>query len=53
MDLLKQELTLISEYIQRVDQPRIDFLLTHCELLLSYARACDQEECVAVQFKAA
>jgi hypothetical protein len=44
VDLLKQELQLLNEYVDRVDAVQTEFLLIHCELLLNYARAAELDK---------
>ena len=42
IDLFRQELGLLIEYIDFVGAPRTEFLVSHCEVLLAYAREADE-----------
>ena len=52
VDLFKQELKLLNEYVDRVDAFHTEFLVTHCQLLLTYARAADSEATVEIKLAA-
>jgi hypothetical protein len=52
IDLFRQELKLLNEYVERVDAVQTEFLLTHCELLLEYVRASQCELSFPIQLAA-